>query len=119
MCELLSRPKGLGFPAASSFLRRHSPLESGRVLWEFSVSVSLAQTYISGDKGAPEKERFEGRNHMIKSLLSCWMPLRLRGRLRFHPLPEDQGLLALPPSLPQVKRLPEKAQYSVTRVAAT
>ena len=45
-CELLPRPEGRGFPAASSFLRRHSPLASGHVLREFSVSVSLAQTYI-------------------------------------------------------------------------
>jgi ABC-2 type transport system permease protein len=44
--ELLPRPKGRGFPAASSLLRRHSPLASGRVSREFSVSVSLAQTYI-------------------------------------------------------------------------
>ena len=44
--ELLPRPEGRGFPAASSFLCRHSPLASGHVLQEFSVSVSLAQTYI-------------------------------------------------------------------------
>ena len=44
--ELLPRPKGRGFPAASSLLRRHSPLASGRVSREFSVSVSLAQTCI-------------------------------------------------------------------------
>lgn len=46
MSELLPRPEGRGFPAASSFLRRHSPLTSGRVLREFSVSASSAQTYI-------------------------------------------------------------------------
>jgi len=44
--ELLPWPKGQGFPAASSLLCRHSPLASGHVLREFSVSVSLAQTYI-------------------------------------------------------------------------
>jgi hypothetical protein len=44
--ELLPRPKGRGFSAASSLLCLHSPLASGHVLREFSVSVSLAQIYI-------------------------------------------------------------------------
>ena len=54
--ELLPRPKGRGFPAASSLLRRHSPLASGRVSREFSVSVSLvhqirdAEVQISLDR---------------------------------------------------------------------
>ncbi len=38
--ELLPRPKGRGFPAASSLLCRHSPLASGHVLREFSVLPS-------------------------------------------------------------------------------
>jgi len=57
--ELLPRPEGRGFPAASSFLRRHSPQASGRVLREFSVfrfigpnlhQVRDAEVRISSDR---------------------------------------------------------------------
>lgn len=44
--ELLPRPKGRGFPAASWLLCRHSPLASGHVLREFSVLPSSSGIWL-------------------------------------------------------------------------